>query len=214
MIGSNSISMDANGYSIKAHKYPTSHSDLAMRLKSMRAFPPHSSLMYRRDVVVRLSAFNSRYVQSEDYDLWLRLSEVGKVAAVGKPLVKIRKHEQNISNTEGGMLQTRLAFAASVCHFLRINGCPDPSINNNETIWREFVTWIDDRMIGENVFEKRKAWVDARAEYFATANRLTSALRFSAHFLKSGHASPLMLEKFFGSSLPQRLAQEWMAISN
>ena len=210
MIGSSSMSIDANGHAIKGHKYPTSHSDLVKRLAFMKAFPPHSSLMYKKDVVVRLSAFNPRYVPSEDYDLWLRLSEIGKVASVDKPLVKIRKHEQNISNSEGGMLQTRLGFAASVCHFLRIHGCPDPSTTNDEGGWLEFLTWIERQLIEEGAFERRKAWADARADCFATENGLASALRYGLRILQSGHARALLWEKVFGSSLPQRLARDWI----
>lgn len=133
MIGSSSISIDKRGHVIKEHKYPTNHQDLVKRLSSMRAFPPHSSMLYRKDVIQKLAAYNPRYVPSEDADLWFRLSEIGKVSSVDKPLVRIRKHEQNISNSKGGMLQTRLGVAASVCHFLRIYGYSDPSTSNDET---------------------------------------------------------------------------------
>lgn len=213
MIGSSSISIDKKSHVIKEHKYPRSHSDLVKCLVFMRGFPSHSSMIYRKDVVQRLSAFNSRYVSSEDKDLWLRLSEIGKVASIDKPLVKIRKHELNISNLEGGRLQTRLGIAAAVCHFLRIHGCPDPSATNDEAEWLEFVTWIERQVIEEGVFERRKAWSDARAEYFATENRLTGALRFGIRLLQSGHVGALVWEKFFGSSLPQRLARKWIGRS-
>ena len=214
MIGSSSISMDAKGHEIKDHKYPTRHSELGKRLETMRAFPPHSSLVYRKDDVERLSAFNSRYDQCEDYDLWLRLSEVGKVTSINKPLVKIRKHEQNISNSEGGMQQIHFGFAASVCHFLRIHGVADPSTTSNEAVWLEFLTWIKMKLIEEDVFGRNKSRVVARTEYFAMENRLAGALRFGFHLLRTGHASALMWEKFFGSSLPVRLAREWARRAN
>lgn len=210
MIGSSSISMDAKGYVIKGHKYPTRHRDLVKRLAFMRAFPPHSSLMYKKDSLIQLSYFNQRYISSEDYDLWLRLSEIGKVASIDKPLVKIRKHEQNISNSEGGVLQARLGVVAATCHFLRIHDYPDPSTINDEMTWQKFVAWIDGRMTEEGAFERRKAWIDARAEYFPRANRLTGVLRFGIRLLQSGHAGSMVWGKFFGSSLPKRLAREWM----
>ena len=210
MIGSNSISIDEKGYVIKENKYPTSHQDLTKRLFYKRAFPPHSSMIYRKDIVRKISAYNSRYVPSEDYDLWLRLSIVGKMASVDKPLVKIRKHKQNISNSEGGMLQARLGFIALVCHFLRIHSCPDPSTSSDETAWLEFTKWVDRRMIEENVFERMKSWGNSRAAFYATENKLTGAIRFACCLLQSGHASALVWKKFFGSSLPKHLAREWM----
>jgi glycosyltransferase involved in cell wall biosynthesis len=210
MIGSSSISIDKNGHAIKEHKYPTDHQKLVKRLYSLQAFPPHSSMIYRRDVVKRLAFFNPRYALSEDYDLWLRLSEVSKVASIDKPLVKIRRHERNISDSEEGNLQARFGVTASTCHFLRIHGCPDPSTSNDEMTWQEFVAWVDRRMMEEGLFERRKTWTDGRAAYFATKNGLTDALRFGIRLFQSGHASALVWEKFFGSSLPQRLAREWM----
>lgn len=210
MIGSNSISIDEQGHVIKKHKYPPNHQDLVKRLSSTRAFPPHSSMVYRRDVVQDLSGFNPIYVPSEDADLWCRLSEIGKVSSVGKPLVKIRKHAHNMSNSGGGYLQIRFGCTALVCHFLRIQGCSDPSSNNDETSWQEFIKWVDRRMTEEGIFEKRQAWANARAAFYATENRLTGALSFASRLLQSGQASALVWEKFFGSSLPKRLAREWM----
>jgi glycosyltransferase involved in cell wall biosynthesis len=210
MIGSNSISIYKAGHVIKKHKYPTSHNDLINRLLSMRAFPPHSSMMYRKDVVQRFDGFNIRFPLSEDYDLWLRLSDAGKITSIDKSLVKIRKHDANISNWERGMLQIRLGVAAYICHFLRTHGYPDPSVTNDEARWGEFVTWIEKHLIDEGVFEKSKAWADARCEYFAAENSLIGTFRFSTSLIQSGHASVLAWEMFFGSSLPRRLAREWM----
>jgi glycosyltransferase involved in cell wall biosynthesis len=211
MIGSGSIWIDKNGHAIRNHKYPTKHQDLIKRLLSLRAFPPHSSMLYRKDVVRRLASFNPRFALSGDYDLWLRLSEVGKMACIDKPLVKIRKHDRNISNAEGGMLQTKFGYVASICHALRTHSYLDPSASSDETTWQEFLVWVERRLLEEGVFERRKEWADAHAGYFATENGVTGALRFGIRLLQSRHASALVWEKFFGSSLPQRLAREWMA---
>ena len=210
MIMSNFISMDATGRKIKEHTYPTKHKDLTERLYSMRAFPPHSSMMYRKSAVEKMLVFNPKYALSQDYDLWLRLSEIGRLASIDKPLVRVRKHNQNISNLEGGRRQACYGFAAAVCHYLRINHCPDPSAVYDETHWRAFILWIEQQLIAADYFEKQKAWTEARVKYFATRNRLLAILRFGNHLLKTGHFSGLMWNKFFGSSLPKCLAQEWM----
>jgi len=211
MIGSGSISIHEKGHAIKEHKYPTGHKELVKRLVTMRVFPPHSSMIYRRDAVQGLASFNMRFSPAEDYDLWLRLSRAGKISSINKPLVKIRKHDAGISNWEGGMLQIRLGVAASICHFLRVHGYSDPSVTNDETRWVEFVTWIERRLVAEGVFEKYKAWADARSKYFAAKNSLTGAFSFVACLMQSGRAGALAWEKIFGFPLPQRLAQKWMA---
>jgi glycosyltransferase involved in cell wall biosynthesis len=211
MIGSNSISIDKHGRTIKEHNYPTDHRHLVNRLYSLQAFPPHSSALYKTDAVKKVAAFNPRYVRSEDYDLWLRLSKVGEISSVHKPLVKIRKHEGNTSNTDRGALQRRFGFAACICHFLRVHGHPDPAAGNDETAWQQFLTWVDTRLEEEHVFATYDTWADSRDTYFAAANRLVGALHFCARLLQSSHTRALMLQKLFGSSLPQRLAQEWIA---
>ena len=111
---------------------------------------------------------------------------------------------------EGGMLQIRFGYAACVCHFLRLRGYPDPSLNSDEAVWNTFFAWVARRMVEESVFEKRMAWAGARAEYFAKEDRCIGAMHFVSRVLKSGYASTLLREKLFGSSLPKKLAQEWM----
>lgn len=210
VIGSNSISIDAEGHTIIEHGYPTDHGALIKRLYSMRAFIPHSSMLYRKDVVNELKAFNTRYAQAEDHDLWLRLSEVGTFASIDKPLVKIRKHGKNITNFQDGRRQLKYANAGVICHFLRAYGCPDPATILDEKAWQGFLDWAERRLIEEGVFARRKAWADARSRYFATKNRLMGAFRFSTRLLHSGHAGTAFVEKFIGSSVPRRLAREWM----
>lgn len=208
MIGSDSLSIDKTGRVIRKNNYPTSHGELVKRLRSRRAFPPHSSMVYRRCVVEKVGGFNPRYVQAEDCDLWLRLSEVARVSSVNRPLVKIREHDRNMSKAEAGVLQQSFGLAARVCHFLRTRGSSDPSKSSDEMVWQKFITWLHGKMIEEGEIEKRNAWVKARAEYFATQSRLCGAIRCGMCLVQSGYAGTLMWEKCFGSSLPERLARE------
>jgi len=212
LIGSNAVTIDDKGCELKEHKYPTNHQSLVKRLSTCRAFPPHSSILYKKDVVEKLSAFNSRYVRSQDTDLCFRLSEIGKIASVNMPLIKLRKHKQNLSNSDGGRMQSLFGHAASVCHFIRIYGqsISDPSATKGEIKWIAFLTWLEKELIGECVLEKRQVRADARGQYFAAGNRLSGLLHLGTRLVKSGHASAIVWEKLFGSSLPERLAREWM----
>jgi glycosyltransferase involved in cell wall biosynthesis len=208
LIGSDAIFIDAKGRTSHGRKYPVNHGDLVARLESMEAFPPHSSMLYRKDAVLKLSGFNSRYEYTEDYDLWLRLSEIGRVASVDKVLVKIRQHGHNRSSSKGGELQMRFAFAAAACHFLRIQADADPSTAYDDAAWAQFLSWIDKQLDEQGVYKRSRAWAKARAEYYSSENKLTAAVRFAKRILKSGHASVLLWEKIFGFSLPRRLAQQ------
>jgi glycosyltransferase involved in cell wall biosynthesis len=209
MIGSNTISIDAKGQPIKEHKYPITHKALMKRLTRLRAFPAHSSMVYLADTVKSLSGFNPRYVQSEDYDFWLRLSEIGKLASVDKPLVKIRIHGQNMSYEQDGRLQIRMGISASVCYFLRCQGCPDPSVDDGGH-WHDFEAWVYRRLYKENIFAKYKVRSETRAAYLATQKGFINACLVGIRLMNSGHTNSIVWEKVFGSTLPKRLALEWM----
>jgi glycosyltransferase involved in cell wall biosynthesis len=213
MIGSDAIIIDAEGRVIKRKKYPTSHRGLIKRLYTMQAFPPHSSMVYKKDVLEKLSGFNTKYSQSEDYDLWLRMSKAGRISSADKALVRIRKHVQSLSNEDGGILQVRLAYAALVSHYLRIYGYPDPSNDGGKETWRVFVEWVNRRMIEENVFGEIQTWALARASYFSAENRLKSMFCLIKSLLKSGSASAIIWERLLGTTLPKRLAKEWITLN-
>lgn len=211
IIGSNAISMDSTGQLIKEHKYPTTHKALMKRLTRSRAFPVHSSMVYLADAVKSLSGFNPLYVPSEDYDLWLRLSEIGKLTSIDKTLVKIRIHGQSVSRSQGATLQIRNGIAASVCYFLRHNGFSDPSANNEEKIWQDFDAWVYRRLHEEGIFEKYQTRSEVRAAYLATKRDFINLCLWGIRLLQSGHAGSIAWETFFGTTLARRLAHEWMA---
>ena len=57
----------------------------------------HSQVMYRRETVVALGGYSLSQTHCEDYDLWCRLSEVGKVYISSEVLLKYRVHDESVS---------------------------------------------------------------------------------------------------------------------
>lgn len=57
----------------------------------------HSSLMIRKDILLKLNGYNERYYYSADYDLVCRLVAAGKVENLIEPLVGYRYHPFQIS---------------------------------------------------------------------------------------------------------------------
>jgi glycosyltransferase involved in cell wall biosynthesis len=210
LLGTGFIEINEQGWSIKQHLYPTEHHKLVRHLEGLQGFFPHSSAFYRVDVARQAGGYNKRIRRAEDMLLWLELAQLGKIACLPTFLVKIRKHSSQISNDDNGRRQICDGRAALVCHFLRKMGVTDPSISKNEDEWSAFLNWVDTRVEESGVFERRKVWADARAEYFTAVNRLTASSRFVMRLLQSGHFNGLVWEKFFGSSLPRRLAREWV----
>ena len=209
LIGSDAIEMTAAGCEIKSYHYPNKHSDLLKHLQRLMAFPPHSSLMYRAEAVRSIGGFNTRYVPSEDWDLWLRLAENGMTACLNKPLMKIRKHAGSISNHAGGRTQTMHGLAATVCHFLRSRGAADVSLQGNEE-WRMFMEWIVARMEEIGFFQLRQQWAALREQYLFSDKGIIAALHMIRGIIGSKHAIQIIHDKYYGSSLPRMLADEWV----
>lgn len=211
LIGSNSVLIDKNGKHTKCYQYPTKNADLVRNLESIKKFPPHSSILYRKDAVRRALGFNTKFVQSEDWDLWLRLSKIGQLASVDKTLVKIRKHDNNISNSSDGMLQLTQGMMATICHFIRIRGFADPSDSGSIEDWQKFTGWVETQMQSRGIFEKRKFWIKNVMRYRAKNNRLLGLLDFMRAILTSGIGYRSIFDRLSGQKVARKLADKWIA---
>jgi len=140
----------------------------------------------------------------------MELAVRGKIASLPKPLVRIRRHSGQISRADNGGRQFCDATTATVCHFLRRGGYKDPAASSSADEWIAFSSWVENRIKELGVAERRNAWTDGRDKYFATENKLTGAYRFIIRLWQSGQMSALAWGKLFGSSLPKRLAREWI----
>jgi len=210
LLGTDFVEIDEQGRVVKNHKCPSEHHVLLRHLERLQLIFPHSSAFFRRETARELGFYNPLFRKSQDWDLWLRFSERGRIGCLKNSLVRFRRHSEQISDSAVGTPQHVYGTAAAVCHFLRTYNCQDPSANSGQVAWKGFLAWIEKRMIQENVFEKRKVWIDARAKYFAAENRLAGSFHFGTHILKSDYPVAIAWGKIFGSSLPERLAQEWM----
>lgn len=65
----------------------------------------HSTIMARRSILGALGGYRPQFPYAEDYDLWLRVLEVSKIALLPKPLVYYR-------STVSGIRFTKVAEAA------------------------------------------------------------------------------------------------------
>jgi hypothetical protein len=210
LLGSGFAEIDARGSVIRVHRRPFAHGRLVRDLRRLQRFFPHSSAMFRRDVALKVGGYNVRFRKAQDWDLWLRMAELGEISCLSKPLVKIRKHADQISASSAGSSQFAYSAAASVCHLLRVATFPDPSTASSEATWLEFFDWVQARIVEEGSLLRREAWGRARALYFATGHPSLAAIRFLSAVLQSGYALRLTGERLFGLSLPAKLAHQWM----
>jgi glycosyltransferase involved in cell wall biosynthesis len=212
LLGSGATEIDELGRAVMIHRYPRSHGRLLRNLERGMRFFAHSSAIIRRESLEEVGGYRSEFRKAQDTDLWFRLGERGSVACLGECLVRIRTHSGQLSYSDEGWSQLAEAIGATVTHFLRGQGSPDPVEALGGAAFGEFMNWVSRRIDAAEVPKKRQVWLDARTEFAASASRLRGLGRFGARLLQSRHIGSLLKEKYFGSSLAERLAREWAQV--
>jgi glycosyltransferase involved in cell wall biosynthesis len=208
LLGTNCVETDRDGQEIKRHAYPSDHASLVSNMEHMRPVFPHSSVMFRRVQALESGGYRTRFVQSEDLDLYLRLAEAGRVGCLQACLVMIRKHGTALTSLGGGRPQQVLGIAATVCHLRRKSGFSDPSQMSEEQ-WAGFLAWVERSLDEEGYLsrfdslqELRKVWYARPAGGFvARASGLWSTLRRNPSSWKA------LFDRIFGYDIAIRLAR-------
>jgi len=92
-----SIELFGVGKKNKIKKYPGNHNKIVKHLTYQNSIA-HPSVMYRRKSVLRAGGYRAIFEGSEDYDLWFRLSKVGKLYNLKEPLTKYRINADQYSS--------------------------------------------------------------------------------------------------------------------
>jgi glycosyltransferase involved in cell wall biosynthesis len=58
---------------------------------------PRSAVMHKRECLDAVGSFDESITGSDDWDMWIRISEKFEMGYISKPLVKYRVHKENIS---------------------------------------------------------------------------------------------------------------------
>lgn len=118
--------MDKAGRIIRLGDYPVSVEE-TLRFMDHGCPVAHPTVMMRREAVLKAGGYRKLFSHCEDYDLWLRISELGYgIANLPQPLLNYRMHGANVSavHREAQELGTMVALLA---HRARAAGLPDPT---------------------------------------------------------------------------------------
>ena len=125
VLGTAAVSIDKNGARRRPWRVPTGCVPVAAGLER-RCCIVHPSCMMRTRNILALGGYRPAYACAEDYDLFLRASERGKVDNLSVVAVLYRQHGGNVSHRHRlrQAISTELARAT---HVLRLAGQPDPT---------------------------------------------------------------------------------------
>jgi hypothetical protein len=85
----------------------------------------HPAVMMRREVAIVCGGYRKAFLDADDYDLWLRISERSQLANLEQPILQYRIHSKQVSvvNSNHQML---CVLAARTAAAFRKQGRPDP----------------------------------------------------------------------------------------
>jgi glycosyltransferase involved in cell wall biosynthesis len=110
LLGTGAREVDASGREIGVVRPP--EDDAAIRRAMIRRNPfVHSSVMMRRSALEEAGGYDERLAVAQDYDLWMRMSRVTRLANLAAPLVVRRLLPGRVSATRD---RERLAAEARV----------------------------------------------------------------------------------------------------
>jgi glycosyltransferase involved in cell wall biosynthesis len=99
LVGTHAAAIDSNGKEIGIWKTPISHNKISEQLKRGNSFA-HGSVMLRKKTIQEIGGYREKFMYTQDYDLWLRISEKFKTANIGKVLYRSRRTSKSISKSK------------------------------------------------------------------------------------------------------------------
>jgi len=96
LIGGGFEIIDEDGYYLETISVPTTHEDILRTLSLRNAFG-HAGVVFKRDAALKAGGYRDNFGPTEDYDLWIRLSQMGTVANLARPVYRYRVNRGGIS---------------------------------------------------------------------------------------------------------------------
>lgn len=117
-VGSDVMLIDEHGKPLRRRTAPTGWQRIETTLKTRNCMC-HPSAMIRTAALRQIGGYRDKFRNSLDYDLWLRLSEIGKIDNIPQDLLFYRRHAAQISASNNAHRQTLYSVAAVTDYFLR-----------------------------------------------------------------------------------------------
>jgi len=109
--------------------YPESYKEICHALHRFSSLP-HPGVMLKKSALIEVGLYSQKFPHIEDWDLWARLSEVGKIVNLPVTTVLYRVHPNQITQTHSSeQRESVMAFSLS-----RLQACLKYPQKKNEVI--------------------------------------------------------------------------------
>jgi GT2 family glycosyltransferase len=171
--------IDAKGRRIDLVRPPEAPEQILAAALEGRSPICHPAALYRRERVIGVGGYDVEVPVAQDYDLWLRLMDVGRLANLSEIVLRLRYHEHSVSEREQAK---QMAYARRICEAARRRrGLSDPPPPLRP--WRPLPDRLSQQQFGLAVC--RSAWrLGERRTAIAYAVRAALLHPFSAQLLR------------------------------
>jgi GT2 family glycosyltransferase len=172
-LGGQARLVSPEGWPLCQWTVPTGHEEIdAAHMAGLAGHLIHPTSMMRLDAVRRIGGFDEQWTYAQDYDLWLRLAEIGRLSNLPWIILNYRLHLSSVSFTTR---RTQYESVVEIAKAARLRRGMPP-----------LVSWVD--------WESYQAWTgptpaDCRARWYRMA---MDAQEFSSAALV---ACQLLLQK-------------------
>ncbi len=97
LTGTNFEFIDSNNLNEKSYNQLSDYKKVFSNLKFVN-FIPHSSIIFNRRIFDKNLFYDESFIYAQDYHLILKYLKNSKIYLIDKKLVKIRRHDSNMSN--------------------------------------------------------------------------------------------------------------------
>lgn len=108
------------------HDHPVTHEEMLQTIARDTALLCHPVVTYRRDIVRSVGGYHRAYRHVEDFDLWLRLAAITRMANLPERLIRYRHYADQVSTRHATEQQIGHAVAM-IAYRERQAGRPDPT---------------------------------------------------------------------------------------
>ena len=124
VLGTQALRIDAQGQRRGKIRVPCGKKRVRAALARSCALI-HPSVMMRRSALKAVGGYRPALDRAEDYDLWLRLSEVAEIDNLPQPWILCRRHAGQVTQRHA-LLQARRSALARIAQDVRLRGRADP----------------------------------------------------------------------------------------
>lgn len=97
LLGGDIDLIDETGKLIRRIRYPRGNKNL-QKMLVQGSFFAHPAVMYRKSVVMEVGLYSMQYPHAEDFALWVKLAQKGKIDNLNDSLIQYRTHANQVSN--------------------------------------------------------------------------------------------------------------------